>query len=42
MTLGHTKSDNINRMITVTDDFYLVILSKWEFKEADNINQWLH
>ena len=28
ITLGQTKSDNINRMITITDDVYLVIFSK--------------
>ena len=38
---------SINRMITITDDFYLVIYSKWDFEmwsyqAADNINYWLH
>jgi hypothetical protein len=28
--LGHTKSDNINRMITLTDYFYLVVFNKWD------------
>ena len=28
IALGETKSDNIIRMIT--DDYYLVILSKWD------------
>ena len=28
--LDQTKSDSINRMITITDGFYLVIFSKWE------------
>jgi len=28
MALGHTKSDNINRMITITNDFYFVTFSK--------------
>ena len=32
ITMGQTKSDNINRMITITGDFYLVILSKWDFQ----------
>ena len=26
------KSNNINRIITINDDFYLVIYSKWEFE----------
>jgi hypothetical protein len=26
--LGQTKSDNINRMITITDDSYLI--TKWD------------
>ena len=25
ITLGQTKSDNINRMITITDHFYIVM-----------------
>jgi len=25
-----TKSDNINRMIAITGDFYLVVFSKWD------------
>ena len=29
-TLGNDKSDNINQMVTITDDFYLVIFSKWD------------
>jgi len=29
ITLGQTKSDNINRMIALTDDFYLVIFTAW-------------
>jgi len=29
--LGQTKSDYINRMITMTEDFYLVTFSKWDF-----------
>ena len=32
ITLGQNKSDNINWMITLTDDFYLVIYSKWDFE----------
>ena len=31
ITLGQTESDNINQMITINGDFYLVILSKWDF-----------
>ena len=39
-------SDKINRMITVTDNFYLVIFSKWSLEmwshqAADNFNNWL-
>jgi hypothetical protein len=30
ITLGQTKSDNINRMITLTGCFYLVSISKWD------------
>ncbi len=30
ITLCQTKSDNINRMITITDDFQLATLSKWD------------
>ena len=30
ITLGQTKSDYINQMITITDYFYLVIFSKWD------------
>jgi len=26
ITLGQTKSDKINRMITITVDFYLVVM----------------
>ena len=33
MTLGKTKSDNINQMITIIGDFYLVIFSKWNVKK---------
>ncbi len=36
ITLGHAKNDNINRMITLTDYFYLVVFNKWD--AADNIN----
>ena len=39
-TLGQIKSDNINEMITVAGEFYLVTISDW--KVADNINQWSH
>ena len=28
ITVSRTKSDNINQMITLADDFYLVIFSK--------------
>ena len=30
ITLGQTKTDKINRMMTITDVFYLVIYSKWD------------
>ncbi len=30
ITLGQTKSDNINRMITITGCFYLVSFTKWD------------
>ena len=30
ITLGQTNSDIINQMITLTDDFYLVIINKWD------------
>ncbi len=33
ITLGQTKSDNINRMITLTGCIYLVSISKWDYKE---------
>ena len=29
-TLDQTKSENITLMITITDNFYLVIFSKWD------------
>jgi hypothetical protein len=32
ITLGQTKSDNINRMITITGCFYLVIFIKGTLK----------
>ena len=32
INLGHTKSDNIIRIKKITDDFYLVIYSKWDFE----------
>jgi len=32
ITLDQTESDNSNRMITITGDFYLVIFSKWDFE----------
>jgi hypothetical protein len=32
ITLGQTKSDNINRMITITGYFYLVSFSKWAYE----------
>jgi len=41
ITLDQTNSDNINRMITITDDFYLDIFSKWNVWNVirvDNIN----
>ncbi len=30
ITLGHTESDNINRMITLTGNFYLAVYNKWD------------
>jgi hypothetical protein len=30
ITSGKSKSDNINRMITITDYFYLVVFNKWD------------
>ncbi len=30
ITLGLTESDNINRMITLTNYFYLVVINKWD------------
>ena len=30
ITLGQTNSDIINQMITLTDDFYLVIINEWD------------
>ncbi len=33
ISLGQTKSDNINRMISVTDCFYIVSFSKWDFEK---------
>ena len=44
ITFGHTKSDNIDREIIITDDFYLVSYSEWDFEiwsheAADKINQ---
>ena len=32
ITMGQTKSDNINRMITIADEFYLVIFSEWNIE----------
>ncbi len=32
ITLGRTESDNIKRMITIIDCFYIVSYSKWDFK----------
>ena len=32
ITSGQTKSDNISRMITIFDDFYWEIYSKWNFE----------
>ena len=47
ITLGQTKNDNINRILTITYDFYLEIYSKWGIEmwlhyAADNINQWFY
>ena len=30
ISLGQTKSDNINRKITISGNFYLVMISKWD------------
>ncbi len=30
ITLGQSESDNINRMVTITDCFYLVLFNKWD------------
>ena len=43
ITLGQTKTDHNNRMITINDDLSLVIYSKWDLEmwshyTADNIN----
>ncbi len=32
ITLGQTKIDNINRMITITGCFYLINFSEWEYE----------
>ena len=29
---GRDQSDNINRMITITDDFHSIIFSKWDVR----------
>ena len=39
ITLGQTKSDNINRMITITSHFYLDILSQWDSLKCDHIKR---
>jgi hypothetical protein len=31
--LGQNKSDNINRIITLTGCFYLVSTSKWDYEK---------
>jgi len=36
VTLGLTKSDNINELITITGNINLVTINKWD---VDNINQ---
>jgi len=38
ITLSHTKNDNRNRMITITSEFYLVILVNWMMK-CDHIKR---
>ena len=38
ITLGQTESDNINRMITIKDDFYLVIFNKWHVQMGKVVN----
>jgi len=32
ITLWHNKSDNINQMMTTTDEISSLIFSKWELK----------
>ena len=39
ITLGQTKSDNINRITTISDDLYLVIYIKWDFTLHDHIKR---
>ncbi len=43
ITLGQTTRDHINRMQTISDEFYLLIFSEWDKKSlihlaVDNIN----
>ena len=40
ITLGRIKSHNINWMITISEDFYLLIYSKWDVK-CDHIKRLL-
>ncbi len=37
ITLGQNKSDNINRMITITGCFYIVSYSKWDFENIKRL-----
>jgi len=38
ITVETVKSDNINRMITITDDFYSVTIYKWDFQNLITFN----
>jgi len=31
ITVGNTKSDNINRITTITDEIYVLYFRKWDF-----------
>ncbi len=39
ITLGQTKSDNINRLIRLTGYFYLVVFNKWDRVKCDHIKR---
>ncbi len=40
ITLGHIKSVNFNRMITLTDYFYLVVFNKWDARNVITLSGW--